>query len=216
MAEHTDIDPAALGPNMWLIDEMYRRYREDPDTVDDRWKEFFEDFTPKLQAGGDGLAAPPSVGVPEVAAEPAVPIAERPETRPETVNLGLAVDVKREDGSRSLFVPNIKAANEMDFAGFWAAYEEVIRKVRTNKLTPDDFAGTTVTLSNPGTIGTQLSVPRLMKGQGLIVATGRIDYPTEYQGADPAALAELGVGKVFGVTSTYDHRVIQGAESGLF
>src|SRR5205807_1570625 len=136
--------------------------------------------------------------------------------QPDSINLGLAVDVERPDGSRTLLVPNIKAANELDFAGFWAAYEDVIRKVRANQLTPDDFAGTTVSLTNPGTIGTQLSVPRLMPGQGLIVATGRVDFPSEYQGADPAALAQLGVGKVVGVTSTYDHRVIQGAESGEF
>ncbi|HXF57341.1 MAG TPA: multifunctional oxoglutarate decarboxylase/oxoglutarate dehydrogenase thiamine pyrophosphate-binding subunit/dihydrolipoyllysine-residue succinyltransferase subunit, partial [Actinomycetota bacterium] len=136
--------------------------------------------------------------------------------REDRVNLGLAVDVERSDGTRTLLVPNIKGANEMDFARFWAAYEEVIRKVRENRLSPDDFAGTTVTLTNPGTIGTQLSVPRLMPGQGLIVAIGRIDYPSEYQGTDPETLARLGVGKVLGVTSTYDHRVIQGAESGLF
>jgi len=136
--------------------------------------------------------------------------------RNEVVTLGLAVDVKKEDGGRTLLVPNIKGANRMDFAGFWAAYEDVIRRVRSNKLAPDDFAGTTVTLTNPGTIGTQLSVPRLMPGQGLIVATGRVDYPSEYQGADPAALAQLGVGKVVTLTSTYDHRIIQGAESGEF
>ena len=134
----------------------------------------------------------------------------------ETVNLGLAVDVERSDGTRTLLVPNIKRANELDFSGFWGAYEEIIRKVRSNKLSPDDFAGTNVTLSNPGTIGTQLSVPRLMAGQGLIVATGRIDYPSEFQGTAPETLAELGVGKVIGITSTYDHRVIQGAESGEF
>ncbi len=134
--------------------------------------------------------------------------------RAETVNLGLAVDVQRADGTRSLLVPNIKGANRLDFAGFWSAYEDLIRRVRSNKLTVDDFAGTTVTLTNPGTIGTQLSVPRLMPGQGLIVATGRIDYPTEWQGADPQTLADLGIGKTIGITSTYDHRVIQGAESG--
>ncbi|HJP65993.1 MAG TPA: multifunctional oxoglutarate decarboxylase/oxoglutarate dehydrogenase thiamine pyrophosphate-binding subunit/dihydrolipoyllysine-residue succinyltransferase subunit, partial [Actinomycetota bacterium] len=135
---------------------------------------------------------------------------------PETINFGLAVDVEREDGSRTLLVPNIKGADTLDFARFWHAYEDVIRKVRSNKLSPDDFAGTNVTLSNPGTIGTQLSVPRLMPGQGLIVATGRIDYPSEFQGTAAETLADLGVGKVIGITSTYDHRVIQGAESGEF
>ncbi len=132
------------------------------------------------------------------------------------VGLGIAVDVEKSDGSRSLLVPCIKDADTLDFAGFHAAYEDLIRKVRTNKLTPDDFAGTTVSLTNPGTIGTVQSVPRLMPGQGLIVGVGSIDYPTAYQAADPQMLADLGVSKVITLTSTYDHRIIQGAESGLF
>jgi 2-oxoglutarate dehydrogenase E1 component len=134
----------------------------------------------------------------------------------EHVNLGLAVDVQRRDGTRTLLVPNIKDAGRLDFAGFWAAYEDVIRRTRSGALKPDDFAGTTVSLTNPGTIGTIMSVPRLMPGQGVIVGTGAIDYPTEYRGADPDTLAALGVGKVMTVTSTYDHRIIQGAESGEF
>jgi 2-oxoglutarate decarboxylase len=374
MSEYEGIDPSALGPNMWLVDEMYRRYRENPEGVDEKWREFFEDFRPRLGEGdtagraGSSLraasphptprsattparseapSAPPSVEEAPAGAPPEpLPVdeaakgtvapagvgvakgeaAKRPERAPspseglsqvptvpaqgipegaerirfaaervvknmeasldvptatsfrfvpaklleenrrvvnrfltaggggkvsfthligyavlralesvpvmkssflevddepyvvrhEIVNLGLAVDVEKDDGSHSLLVPNIKRANEMDFAQFWAAYEDVIRRVRTSKLTPDDFAGTTVTITNPGTIGTQLSVPRLLPGQGLIVGVGRIDYPAEWQGADPATLATLGVGKLIGVTSTYDHRVIQGAESGLF
>ncbi len=113
-------------------------------------------------------------------------------------------------------MPVIKNADTLDFRGFWNAYEELIRKVRSNKLSPDDFAGATVSLTNPGTIGTVQSVPRLMPGQGVIVGVGALDYPAAYQGADPRALAELGVSKVMVITSTYDHRVIQGAESGLF
>ena len=104
----------------------------------------------------------------------------------------------------------------MDFRGFWAAYEDLIRKVRTNKIGADDFAGATVTLTNPGTIGTVQSVPRLMPGQGAIIGVGSLDYPAEWQAADPRVLAELGVSKVVTITSTYDHRIIQGAESGLF
>jgi len=346
MSGYEDIDPSALGPNMWLIDEMYQRYRDDPDAVGPSWKEFFEDFHPTVGEATDpkagAAASAPQASPRPTAVSPARPApygpaerpaevaAARPPGRPETapsvsegpsqapgapttslpegaerlrfgaeriaknmeaslgvptatsfrfipaklleenrrvinrflarrgggkvsfthlvgwaviraleavpamkssfrvvagepyvirgktVNLGLAVDMEKKDGGRTLLVPNIKAADELAFAGFWAAYEDLIRKVRSNKLSPDDFSGTTVTLSNPGTIGTQLSVPRLLAGQGLIVATGRIDYPTEYQGADRSMLARLGVGKVFGVTSTYDHRVIQGAESGLF
>ncbi|CAN5671266.1 multifunctional oxoglutarate decarboxylase/oxoglutarate dehydrogenase thiamine pyrophosphate-binding subunit/dihydrolipoyllysine-residue succinyltransferase subunit [soil metagenome] len=134
----------------------------------------------------------------------------------EHVSLGLAVDLEKKDGSRTLLVPVISDADTLDFSGFWAAYEEIIRKVRTGKLSPDDFAGTTITLTNPGTIGTVQSVPRLMPGQGAIIGVGRLDYPAAFQGADRAALADLGVSKVMTVSSTYDHRIIQGAESGMF
>ncbi|HYT80927.1 MAG TPA: 2-oxo acid dehydrogenase subunit E2, partial [Actinomycetota bacterium] len=266
MSEYEEIDPSALGPNMWLVDEMYRRYRENPEAVDERWREFFEDFRPRLgegessgrttaaskeapgarkvtipegaerirfgaervvknmkaslevptatsfrfvpaklleenrrvmnrflSAGGGGkVSFTHLIGYAVLRALESVPVmkssyleveGEPYVLRREFVNLGLAVDVEKEDGSHSLLVPNIKAANDMDFSRFWAAYEDVIRKVRTNKLTPDDFSGTTVTITNPGTIGTQLSVPRLLRGQGLIVGVGRIDYPAEWQGA---------------------------------
>jgi 2-oxoglutarate dehydrogenase E1 component len=132
------------------------------------------------------------------------------------VGLGLAVDVEKSDGSRTLLVPSIKEADTLDFRAFHAAYEELVRKVKSNKIAPEDFAGVTATLTNPGTIGTVQSVPRLMPGQGVIVGAGAIDYPAEYQAADPRALAELGVSKTVTLTSTYDHRIIQGAESGLF
>ncbi|HEY6708147.1 MAG TPA: 2-oxo acid dehydrogenase subunit E2, partial [Actinomycetota bacterium] len=108
--------------------------------------------------------------------------------RPAHVNLGLAVDTRRPDGSRTLLVPNIKQADTLDFAGFVRAYEELIGKVKANKLTVPDFADTTLTLTNPGTIGTVLSVPRLMAGQSAIIGVGAIDYPAEYQGADPDTL----------------------------
>ena len=132
------------------------------------------------------------------------------------VGLGLAVDVQKADGSRTLLVPCIKEADTLDFHRFWLAYEDLVRKVRANKITPEDFAGTTITVTNPGTIGTVHSVPRLMPGQGVIVGVGAMGHPAEYQAADPHMLAELGVSKVITLTSTYDHRIIQGAESGLF
>ena len=282
----SSFDLSSLGPNMRLVDEMYRRFREDPQSVAPAWREFFADFEPGSENGETPASASPggggvplrgaaarvaqnmeaSLAVPTATSVRFVPAKLLEENRrvvnrflegsrggkvsfthligwavvtalgavpamkrsyvlaadapavatAEAVNLGLAVDVHRPDGSRILVVPNIKGATDLDFAGFWTEYEDVIHRVRANRLSPDDFAGTTVTLSNPGTIGTQLSVPRLMPGQGAIVAVGRVDYPSEYQAADPATLAELGVGKVIGVTSTYDHRVIQGAESGEF
>jgi 2-oxoglutarate dehydrogenase E1 component len=132
------------------------------------------------------------------------------------VGLGIAVDVEKKDGSRTLLVPCVKNADTLDFKGFWSSYEELIRKVRNNKLSPDDFSGTTMSLTNPGTIGTVQSVPRLMPGQAVIVGVGSLDYPAEYQGADKRVIADLGLSKVLTLTSTYDHRVIQGAESGLF
>jgi len=136
--------------------------------------------------------------------------------RNDHVGLGIAVDLEKPDGSRSLLVPVVKGADALDFLGFHAAYEELIRKVRSNKLSPDDFAGATVTLTNPGTIGTVQSVPRLMPGQGVIVGVGSLDYPTAFAGADPSTIASLGLSKVITISSTYDHRIIQGAESGLF
>ncbi len=132
------------------------------------------------------------------------------------VNLGLAIDMERPDGSRSLVVPSIKRANQMNFLEFFRAYDLLVRKARRNELSPDDFMGTTVTLTNPGTIGTVASVPRLMAGQGTIIATGGINYPAAYQAMDAETLSELGISKVMEMTSTYDHRIIQGAESGLF
>ncbi len=310
---------AEFGPNVGMVEDLYRQYLEDPTTVGDSWQEFFADYTPRADqrlAGGTGTstvvpAPPPVVGV-RVQAEPALPttaadlapillegeqaapirgvgarIVENMEAsltvptatsvravpakllevnrrilnnhlqrvgggkvsfthiiayavlrglqavpvmnssygvtdgspsvvRHQQVNLGLAVDVQKPDGSRSLLVPNLKGAEQLSFAGFHSAYEDLIRRVRANKITPEDFANTTVTITNPGMIGTVHSVPRLMPGQGVIVGVGAIEHPAEYQGADPAVLAQIGVSKVTTLTSTYDHRVIGGAESGEF
>ena len=136
--------------------------------------------------------------------------------QPEGLGLGLAVDVQRKDGSRGLVVPVIKRADTLDFAAFHAAYETLVEKARSNKLMPDDFAGATMSLTNPGGLGTVASVPRLMAGQGSIIAVGAIGYPVEFRGVADERLREFGISKVMTVTSTYDHRVIQGAESGAF
>ncbi len=306
-----------LGPNEWLVDEMYEQYRADPASVSESWQEFFADYrtngsaadaapapttTPAPATEAPAPAPPPAPG-PAAPVKPAAPAADpdgvaikgaaarivtnmeaslavptatsfreipakllevnrrimngylgrtqggkvsfthligyavvraiadevpamnasyveadgKPRlVRHEHLGLGLAVDVAKDDGSRTLLVPCIRDADTLDFRGFWAAYEEIIKKVRNNKLSPDDFAGTTVSLTNPGTIGTERSVPRLMPGQGLIVGVGRLDYPATYEAADPRVLADLGLSKVITVSSTYDHRIIQGAESGLF
>jgi len=136
--------------------------------------------------------------------------------RPEHVNLGLAIDVQKEDGTRQLLVPNIKAAEQMDFRQFWLAYEEIVRKARSAKLAVEDFAGTTISLTNPGTIGTEHSVPRLMSGQGAIVGVGAMEYPAAYQGTSAESLARMAISQTVTLTSTYDHRIIQGAQSGEF
>ena len=298
--------PKAFGPNAWLIEEMFRQYRENPAALSESWRDLFKESRPlgmpvetarppaaaapapqaRVQEKDNGHAAdlPPgavplkggvvrivenmerSLAIPTATSVRTLPVKLLEENRrvinqyladatgakmsfthiiawaivkalqampvmktsfvqangtpykvvPEHINFGLAVDVERKDGTRSLMVPNIKKADTLDFSSFFAAYNEIIRKVFTNQIQPADFADTTVTLTNPGTIGTVHSVPRLMPAQGLIVATGAIDYPPEYQFADPHTVARLGISKVMTVTSTYDHRVIQGAESGMF
>ncbi len=298
----TELRPTDVGPNAWLVDEMYQQYLADPRSVSEPWQEFFVDY------GNDKTAVvteaptkdPSAPDMPPQTAEPveepgepirgvgarivenmnaslSVPTAtsfreiparllevnrsiingylkrtrggkvsfthligyavvkaianavpamnsvyvEGSDGKPRVVRdkplgLGIAVDLEKADGSRSLVVPCVRNADSLDFREFVDSYEDLIRKVRTNKLRPDDFAGVTVTLTNPGTIGTVQSVPRLMPGQGLIVGVGTINYPTGFQAADPATLADLGVSKVITLSSTYDHRIIQGAESGLF
>ena len=134
----------------------------------------------------------------------------------ESVNFGVAIDLTKKDGTRTLLVPNIKGANRMRFSEFLDAYDDVVKRARTAKLQLPDFQGTTVSLTNPGTIGTVASMPRLMAGQSVIIATGAIEYPAEYQAMAPEALSQLGISKAVTISSTYDHRVIQGAESGAF
>ena len=319
----------AFGPNAWLVEDMYERFRSDPTSVSDSWREFFADYRPAGPAQPAASAAPPTPVAPQTAprgpddggrrpasapgsgplsagtgtpsetdgSEPpvalrgaaarivanmeaslSVPTATSVRSIPAKlleinrtvvndqlfrttggkvsfthligyavvkglmavpamnaafaadadgkgtpgvirhrhVGLGLAVDVEKSDGSRTLLVPCITDADALDFRGFVGAYEELVRKIHTNKIAPDDFAGTTVTLTNPGTLGTVQSVPRLMPGQGLIVGVGALGVPAGVEAADPRTLADLGIGKTVTLTSTYDHRIIQGAESGLF
>lgn len=327
-----------FGPNEWLVDELYSKYLEDPNSVDKAWWNFFADYKPESAAGaptGDrtqksteparaaapattdqGAAPPPTK--PDTKADSGTRPVERPATRPARpappipedaervrlrgaaartatnmdaslavptatsvravpakalidnrivinnhlrrarggkisfthiigfavvralrsmpdmnsgyaeidgkptlvkpaqVNLGIAIDVAKPDGGRQLLVPNVKSADTMDFRQFWIAYEDVVRKARAGRLTVEDFAGTSISLTNPGTIGTVHSVPRLMPGQGCIVGVGAMDYPAEYQGASDDTRARLGISKILTLTSTYDHRIIQGAVSGDF
>jgi multifunctional 2-oxoglutarate metabolism enzyme len=344
---------AAFGPNEWLVEEMYERYLEDPNSVDTAWHDFFADYRPGIGArssasapspsgagapdgagqsaptrtpaadgpiaqapaqapartASDGAAADPATAAPPEPAAPngqprapeqarvedettvlrgaparvvsnmeaslelptatsvrAVPAKLLADNRvvinnhlrrarggkvsfthiigfamvkaavehramnahfaradgkpavvhPEHVNLGLAIDLPGKDGNRALVVVSIKHAEQMDFAHFWAAYEDLVRKARNGKLGTDDFAGTTITLTNPGTIGTNHSVPRLMAGQGTIVGVGAMEYPAEFSGMSEDALANAAISKIMTLTSTYDHRIIQGAQSGEF
>ncbi|WP_106125946.1 multifunctional oxoglutarate decarboxylase/oxoglutarate dehydrogenase thiamine pyrophosphate-binding subunit/dihydrolipoyllysine-residue succinyltransferase subunit [Pseudosporangium ferrugineum] len=145
----------------------------------------------------------------EVDGKPAV-------VQPEHINLGIAIDLAKKDGTRTLVVPSIKNCEQMDFRQFWQAYEDVVRRARRNELTMDDYAGTTISLTNPGGIGTVHSIPRLMSGQSAIIGVGAMEYPAPYSGMSDETLTEHGVSKVTTLTSTYDHRVIQGAQSGEF
>ncbi|MFJ4805648.1 multifunctional oxoglutarate decarboxylase/oxoglutarate dehydrogenase thiamine pyrophosphate-binding subunit/dihydrolipoyllysine-residue succinyltransferase subunit [Streptomyces murinus] len=136
--------------------------------------------------------------------------------KPAHVNLGLAIDLVKPNGDRQLVVAAIKKAETLNFFEFWQAYEDIVRRAREGKLTMDDFTGVTVSLTNPGGLGTVHSVPRLMPGQAVIMGVGSMDYPAEFQGTSQDTLNKLGVSKVMTLTSTYDHRVIQGAASGEF
>ncbi len=338
-----------FGQNEWLVEEMYRKFREDPTSVDPSWHEFLVDYRPEptghSAAGGNGQPAPapaaaepapaPTAAPPAppatpspapVAQAPAAPVAPVPtpapaaaptpapapagvaeppveETQvlrgaaaavvrnmdaslqiptatsvraipatllidnrivinnhlkrtrggkisfthllgyaiveavkkfpnmnrhfaeidgkpnavtPVQTNLGLAIDLVGKNGSRQLVVAAIKGCETKEFAEFVAAYEDIVRRARDGKLTAEDFAGVTISLTNPGTLGTVHSVPRLMAGQGAIIGAGAMEFPAEFQGASEERIAELGVGKLITLTSTYDHRIIQGAESGDF
>ena len=132
------------------------------------------------------------------------------------INLGIAVDVAAKGGGRNLVVPNIKNAGSLDFAYYAAAFDDLVSRARSGKLATSDFQGTTISLTNPGTVGTMASMPRLMVGQGAIIAVGAMDYPPEYRGVTQDVRSMLGISKVMSVTCTYDHRIIQGAESGAF
>ena len=132
------------------------------------------------------------------------------------INLGLAIDIAGKNGARSLMVPNIKNAAALGFTGFLTAFDDLVSRARVNKLSPADFAGTTISLTNPGTVGTMGSIPRLVQGQGAIIAVGAMDYAPDFRGVAPETQAALGISKVMTVTCTYDHRIIQGAESGAF
>jgi multifunctional 2-oxoglutarate metabolism enzyme len=337
--------PSPFGQNEWLVEEMYRKFREDPSSVDPSWHEFLVDYSPEptteaqttttttttgngqpaqapaptaptepapapapTAAAANGVAAPAKAPEPEKpAAKPKAPAGPAPaegdevqilrgaaaavvknmssslevptatsvraipaklmidnrivinnhlkRTRggkisfthligyalvqavkkfpnmnrhfaevdgkptavtPEHVNLGLAIDLQGKDGNRQLVVAAIKGCETMRFGQFIAAYEDIVRRARDGKLTAEDFSGVTISLTNPGTIGTVHSVPRLMRGQGAIIGVGAMEYPAEFQGASEERISELGVGKLVTFTSTYDHRIIQGAESGDF
>ncbi|MEY4743796.1 MAG: hypothetical protein RIR34_1135, partial [Actinomycetota bacterium] len=145
----------------------------------------------------------------EVDGKPAV-------VQPANINLGLAIDIPKPDGTRALLVPNIKRAQRLNFQEYLNAYEDMVKRARNNALTAADFQGTTISLTNPGGIGTVHSVPRLMAGAGSIIGAGALEYPAEYQGMSEAQVAKMGISKTITLTSTYDHRVIQGAGSGEF
>jgi len=136
--------------------------------------------------------------------------------QPANINLGIAIDMPKPDGTRGLVVPGIKRTQNMGFADFLLAYEDVVSRAREGKLVADDYAGNTISLTNPGGIGTVHSVPRLMRGQACIIGAGALEYPAEFQGSSKRTLADLGIGKTITLTSTYDHRVIQGAGSGEY
>ena len=286
-------EAAGFGANEWLVEELFKRFQTDPDSVSPAWRDFFRDYqsidpvgvrqapqappvvTPSVVTGTTALSGAAkrvvtnmesSLTVPTATSVRTVPgallienrifinniltrsrggkvsfthliawaIVQATKSTPEMnasytvvdgkpsvinypyINLGLAIDLQKPDGTRQLLVPSIKNAQDMDFAQFWASYDDLVRKARNQKLSPDDFACTTISVTNPGTIGTEHSVPRLMVNQGAIVGVGALEYPAEWQGAAQYVRAQAGISKTITLTSTYDHRIIQGAQSGEF
>src|SRR5262245_28824785 len=295
---------AELGINSWLEDELYQQYLHDRSTVDESWKQIFQEPRALHANGGNGIPSPAvKVAAPAVPAPPPVQAGTTGELQPlrgvagkiaenmvaslsiplatsqrtiavkvmdenrriinqhrtlvgrskvsythilgwaiiraledmpalnhafaekdgqpfrvasQQINLGIAVDVVSKDSARSLLVPNIKDARKLNFQEYLTAFDDLVVRARKAKLTPADFQGTTISLTNPGTVGTMASNPRLMPGQGAIIAAGAIDYPAEYRGTSEETRASLGISKVMTLTCTYDHRIIQGAESGAF
>ncbi|MFN3195026.1 MAG: multifunctional oxoglutarate decarboxylase/oxoglutarate dehydrogenase thiamine pyrophosphate-binding subunit/dihydrolipoyllysine-residue succinyltransferase subunit [Chlorobiota bacterium] len=132
------------------------------------------------------------------------------------INLGVAVDIEKKTGERLLLVPNLKNAGALNFSEFIEKLSDLINRAKNSKITLDELEGTTISLTNPGMIGTIMSVPRLMNGQGMIIASGSIDFPAEFSAVKPEKLTEMAVSKVVSLTNTYDHRIIQGAESAEF
>jgi 2-oxoglutarate dehydrogenase E1 component len=312
---------SSLGFNTGYIEELYRQYLENPDSVSESWRDFFADYRPSEaflaatearpsappppervvvkapQESGDGAVPQPvtpasapepsepdteievirgpqarivenmeaSLGVPTATSIRTIPVKLMSENRrlinayqrylggekvsfthliawavvtalrafpnlnttfrhedgtpqhviPKQVNLGLAIDIERR-GKRTLLVPNIKAADRMSFAQLLGIYNDIVKRARDGKLEISDFEGTTATLTNPGMIGTTMSVARLMPGQGVIIGAGSIGYPPEYHAYPPGSVSRVGISEVMAISSTYDHRVIQGAESGAF
>lgn len=132
------------------------------------------------------------------------------------INIGVAVDIERSNGERLLLVPNLKDTGKMNFSEFINGLSDLISRAKNSKIKLEELEGTTVSLTNPGMMGTIMSVPRLMNGQGMIIASGSIDYPAEFSAVKPDKLTELAISKVVSITNTYDHRIIQGAESAEF
>ncbi|MEX0601188.1 MAG: 2-oxo acid dehydrogenase subunit E2, partial [Rhodothermales bacterium] len=311
---------SSLGFNTGYIEELYRQYLDDPDSVSESWRDFFADYRPsesflaatearsgsipsggqvvvKAPPEGDGALPEPvkpasaptpsepdteveairgarakivenmeaSLGVPTATSIRTIPVKLMSENRrlinayqrykggekvsythliawavvkafqkfpnmnttfrhedgtpqhvrPQQVNLGLAIDIERR-GKRTLLVPNIKGADRMTFAQLLGIYNDIVKRARDGNLEISDFEGTTATLTNPGMIGTTMSVARLMPGQGVIIGAGAIGYPPEYYAYPPESVSKVGISEVMTISSTYDHRVIQGAESGAF
>ena len=286
-----------FGHNLGFVDELFRQFQNNPESVSEAWREFFKGYRPQQQAPvsestavGASPVAPAAIDLPERAlpirgigarivenmeTSLGVPTATTVRTLPvkileenrriinqhqatvagtrvsfthiiawailrglerhpemnarfvefngkphvvvePEVRLGLAIDIEKQQGQRVLLVPNIRQAQSLSFPDFLAAYNDLVMRAREERLTVDDFANTSVTLTNPGMVGTSLSVPRLMQGQGAILGVGSIGYPAEYAGMASQVISRLGISRVMTLTSTYDHRIIQGAVSGIF
>jgi 2-oxoglutarate dehydrogenase E2 component (dihydrolipoamide succinyltransferase) len=128
------------------------------------------------------------------------------------VNLGFAVELT--DG-KGLIVPVVKNAETLNLLGMAKGIADIAARARSKQLLPDDVAGGTFTITNPGGYGTFHGTPVISQPQSAILGTYAIvKRPwviTDQDGTDAIAIRSM-----MNLTLTYDHRLIDGALAGRF
>jgi 2-oxoglutarate dehydrogenase E2 component (dihydrolipoamide succinyltransferase) len=125
-------------------------------------------------------------------------------------NLGVAVDTER-----GLLVPVIHRAGDLNIAGLARKIAELADRTRRNRVTPDELAGGTFTLTNTGSRGALFDTPIINQPQVAILGTGgvvkRPVVVTDADGGEAIAIRSM----VY-LALSYDHRLVDGADAARF